>query len=149
MIITTQRSRAGYLFDLALTAVGWFAFVYLFGSGIVAILRGVAGGPEASLWPVFLPTVRTLWAYALLALVNAAVLVGWAIYNRRRFGGKDRRKPIKPLSDRRLAMSFAVTPAQLAQLRGARISTIHHGDDGEILDIEKSQSRLHALRAAG
>ena len=37
MIITTQRSRAGYLFDLLLTAVGWFAFVYLFGSGIVAI----------------------------------------------------------------------------------------------------------------
>ncbi|CAB3685821.1 poly-beta-1,6-N-acetyl-D-glucosamine biosynthesis protein PgaD [Achromobacter pestifer] len=148
MIITTQRSRAGYLFDLVLTAVGWFAFVYLFGSGIVAILRGVAGGPEASLWPVFLPTVRTLWAYALLALINAAILVGWAVYNHRRFGGKDRRKPIKPLSDRRLAMSFGVTAAQLEQLRGARISIIHHGEDGGIVGIEKSQSRLRAVQAS-
>ena len=40
MIITTRRSRAGYLFDLLLTAGGWFAFVYLFGAGILAILRG-------------------------------------------------------------------------------------------------------------
>lgn len=147
MIITTQRSRAGYLFDLVLTAIGWFAFVYLFGSGVVAILRGAAGGPEASLWPVFLPTVHTLWGYALLALINAAVLVGWAVYNHRRFGGKDRRKPGKPLSDHRLAMSFAVTSAQLAQLRAARVSIIHHSADGEIVDIEKNQPRLHAVRA--
>lgn len=147
MIITTQRSRAGYLFDLLLTAVGWFAFVYLFGSGIMAILRAAAGGPDVALWPVFLPTVRTLWGYGLLALANAALLVGWAIYNHRRFGGKDRRKPIKPLSDHRLAKSFAVTPAQLAQLRAARVSVIHHGAEGEILDIEKSQPRLRAVQA--
>ena len=47
MIITTRRSRAGYLFDLLLTAGGWFAFVYLFGAGILAILRGAAGGPRS------------------------------------------------------------------------------------------------------
>jgi biofilm PGA synthesis protein PgaD len=91
--------------------------------------------------------VRTLWGYGLLALANAALLVGWAIYNHRRFGGKDRRKPIKPLSDHRLAKSFAVTPAQLAQLRAARVSVIHHGAEGEILDIEKSQPRLHSVQA--
>lgn len=147
MIITTQRSRAGYLVDLLLTAIGWFAFVYLFGSGIVAILRATAGGPDVDLWPVFLPTVRTLWGYGLLALANAAVLVGWAVYNHRRFGGKDRRKPIKALSDQRLAKSFAVTSAQLADLRAARISVIHHGHDGEILQIEKRQPRLHAVQA--
>lgn len=113
----------------------------------MAILRAAAGGPEVALLPAFLPTVRTLWGYGLLALVNAAVLVGWAVYNHRRFGGKDRRKPFQPLSDHRLAMSFAVTPTQLAQLRAARVSVIHHGADGEILAIEQSQSRLHAVHA--
>ncbi|MFD4841025.1 poly-beta-1,6-N-acetyl-D-glucosamine biosynthesis protein PgaD [Achromobacter sp. NPDC058515] len=147
MIITTQRSRAGYLFDLALTAIGWFAFVYLFGAGILAILRGAAGGPGASLWPVFLPTMHTLWGYALLAVANAAVLGAWAVYNHRRFAGKDRRKPIKPLNDERLAKSFSVSAAQLAQLRSARVAVVHHGAQGEINGIEYRHPRLRSLRA--
>ncbi|CAB3921619.1 poly-beta-1,6-N-acetyl-D-glucosamine biosynthesis protein PgaD [Achromobacter deleyi] len=148
MIITTQRSRAGYLFDLLLTAVGWFAFVYLFGSGIAAILRGAASGPQAPLWPTFLPTLHTLAGYALLALANAAVLVAWAVYNHLRFRGKDRRQPIDALNDHQLAMSFAVTPQQLAQLRGARVAVIHHSGDGEIRGIEAPRPRLAAVAGA-
>ena len=87
MIITTRRSRAGYLFDLLLTAGGWFAFVYLFGAGILAILRGPPAA-ETSLWAVFLPTANTLWGYAALALANGAALVAWALYNHRRFAGR-------------------------------------------------------------
>lgn len=147
MIITTQRSRAGYLFDLILTAVGWFAFVYLFGAGILAILRAAAGGPGVSLWPVFLPTMHTLWGYALLALINAGVLVAWAIYNHRRFAGRDRRKPIKPVGDRRLAASFAISPAQLTQVRSAHICIIHHGAAGDITGIDMGRPHLSALRA--
>lgn len=147
MIITTQRSRAGYLFDLILTAVGWFAFVYLFGAGILAILRGAAGGPAAPLLPVFLPTMHTLWGYALLAAANAAVLVAWAVYNHRRFAGKDRRKPIRPLSDQRLAKSFAVSATQLAQLRSARIAIVHHAAGGEINGFEYRLPHLQSVRA--
>ncbi|MGS1006035.1 poly-beta-1,6-N-acetyl-D-glucosamine biosynthesis protein PgaD [Achromobacter anxifer] len=147
MIITTQRSRAGYLFDLALTAIGWFAFVYLFGAGILAILRAAAGGPDVSLWPVFLPTVHTLWGYALLAVVNAGVLVAWAVYNHRKFAGRDRRKPIKPVGDRRVAASFAISPAQLMQVRSSRTCTVHHGAAGDITGIEMGLPHLSALRA--
>ncbi|MCY1531692.1 Biofilm PGA synthesis protein PgaD [compost metagenome] len=146
MIITTQRSRAGYLFDLVLTAVGWFAFVYLFGAGILAIVRDAAEGPGLAPWPAFVPTMRTLSGYALLAAANAAVLVAWAVYNHLRFSGKDRRKPIKPLSDRRLAISFALTPAQLSHLRSARSAVIHHGPEGEITGIESRSPLLSALR---
>ncbi|MBO9328194.1 poly-beta-1,6-N-acetyl-D-glucosamine biosynthesis protein PgaD [Achromobacter sp. HZ01] len=144
MIITTQRSRAGYLFDLVLTALGWFAFVYLFGAGILAILRD-AQGPGLSPLPAFVPTLRTLSGYALLALANAALLVAWAVYNHRRFAGKDRRKPIKPLGDRRLAMSFGLTPAQLAELRASRTAVIHHGPDGRITGIETRSPLLTAV----
>lgn len=147
MIITTQRSRAGYVFDFILTAIGWFAFVYLFGAGILAILRDAAEGPGLSPWPAFVPTLRTLSGYALLAAANAAVLVAWAVYNHRRFASKDRRKPIKPLSDRRLAASFSLTPAQLSHLRSARSAVIHHGAEGEITDIETRSPLLSALRA--
>ena len=147
MIITTQRSRAGYVFDLVLTGIGWFAFVYLFGAGILAILTDAAQGPGLSPWPAFVPTLRTLSGYALLAAANAVVLVAWAIYNHRRFSGKDRRKPIKPLSDRRLALSFALTPAQLSRLRSTRCAVIHHGAEGEITGIESRSPFLSALQA--
>jgi biofilm PGA synthesis protein PgaD len=146
MIITTQRSRAGYLFDLVLTGIGWFAFVYLFGAGILAILSGAAEGPGLSPWPAFVPTLRTLSGYALLAAANAAVLVAWAVYNHRRFSGKDRRKPIKPLSDHGLAMSFALTPAQLSHLRSSRCAVVHHGEDGEITGIDTRSPLLTARR---
>ncbi|CAB3631536.1 MAG: poly-beta-1,6-N-acetyl-D-glucosamine biosynthesis protein PgaD [Achromobacter pulmonis] len=147
MIITTKRSRAGYLFDLLLTALGWIAFIYLFGAGIAAILRGAASGPQAPLWPTFLPTLHTLGSYAALALLNAAVLVAWAVYNHLRFAGKDRRQPIAPLDDRRLATSFAVTPRQITQLRAARIAVIHHGGDGQIQAIEMGRPHLATVPA--
>ena len=47
---------------------------------------------ETSLWAVFLPTANTLWGYAALALANGAALVAWALYNHRRFAGKDHRR---------------------------------------------------------
>ncbi|AUT47552.1 poly-beta-1,6-N-acetyl-D-glucosamine biosynthesis protein PgaD [Achromobacter sp. AONIH1] len=145
MIITTRRSRAGYLFDLLLTAGGWFAFAYLFGAGILAILRGAAGGPETSLWAVFLPTANTLWGYAALALANGAALVAWALYNHRRFAGKDRRRRAAAVGDAQLARSFTVAPAQLQQLRRARVAVIHHGDGGEIIGIEPARAQLRSV----
>ena len=143
MIITTRRSRAGYLFDLLLTAGGWFAFVYLFGAGILAILRGPPAA-EISLWAVFLPTANTLWGYAALALANGAALVAWALYNHRRFAGKDRRRRAA-VGDAQLARSFTVAPAQLQQLRRARVAVIHHGDGGEIIGIEPARAQLRSV----
>ncbi|MNL63625.1 Biofilm PGA synthesis protein PgaD [compost metagenome] len=90
--------------------------------------------------------MHTLWGYALLAVANAAVLVAWAVYNHRRFGGKDRRKPIRPLGDQRLARSFAVSAAQLAQLRSARVAIVHHGAAGEINGIEYRYPHLQSVR---
>lgn len=130
MIIRTTRSRAGFLLDALLTLIGWVAFIYLFGTGILAILRGAAGGPEASLVPTFLPTLGTLSTYAAIALINAAILVGWAVYNHRRFAGLDRRKPIEPAGVQRIARSFSVTASEVIRLRAAKAVTVHHDPSG-------------------
>ena len=50
--------------------------------------------------------------YAALALANGAALVAWALYNHRRFAGKDRRRRAA-VGDAQLARSFTVAPAQL------------------------------------
>lgn len=132
MIISTSRSRTGSFFDALLTVIGWIAFIYLFGAGIVAILRNAAGGPEASLLPTFLPTLGTLSTYAIIALVNAAIFLCWALYNYWRFKGLDRRKPITLINVAQMARSFSVTVDEVSRLRAAKVLTVHHNEKGDI-----------------
>ena len=93
---------------------------------------------------MFLPTANTLWGYAALALANGAALVAWALYNHRRFAGKDHRRRAA-VGDAQLARSFTVAPAQLQQLRRARVAVIHHGDGGEIIGIEPARAQLRSV----
>lgn len=132
MIISTSRTLPGFLFDALLTAVGWMAFIYLFGAGILAILRGAAQGPQASLLPTFLPTLGTLSTYAIVFVINAVILICWALYNNFRFKGFDRRKPIDAISTVRVARSFSVTLDEVNSLRSAQVLTVHHNAQGGI-----------------
>lgn len=147
MIIRTSRSRVGLLLDAILTLIGWAAFVTLFGTGILAILRGAAGGPDASLVPTFLPTLGTLSTYAAIALFNAAILVGWAVYNHRRFAGLDRRKPIDPVSVAQTARSFSLTMTEVNELKSAKVVTVYHHPRGDIsgLFLSPSSRRMSAV----
>ena len=94
---------------------------------------------------MFLPTANTPVGYAALALANGAALVAWALYNHRRFAGKDRRRRAAAVGDAQLARSFTVAPAQLQQLRRARVAVIHHGDGGEIIGIEPARAQLRSV----
>ena len=141
MIITTRRSRAGYLFDLLLTAGGWFAFV----CSAPASSPSCAGPPaaEISLWAVFLPTANTLWGYAALALANGAALVAWALYNHRRFAGRTAAagRPSATPSWRAASPSRPRSCSSCA----ARVAVIHHGDGGEIIGIEPARAQLRSV----
>lgn len=132
MIISTSRSRVGSFFDALLTFIGWIAFIYLFGTGILAILRNATGGPEASLVPTFLPTLGTLLTYAIIVLINASIFICWALYNYWRFKGLDRRKPTNLVSEARMARSFLVTVEDVRRLRAAKVLTVHHNAKGDI-----------------
>ena len=144
MIIRTSRSRLHTVVDVLLTAIAWIAFIYLFGTSLVEILRGYReGGPDLSRIDRFLPTLGTLSVYALVALVNAAILMTWALYNAFRFRGKDRRQPSAPLTDAQLALSFGLAPQERAGSAAAKSMTIHHGKEGDIegIDIHMSLPR--------
>jgi len=133
MIITTKRSRLRYLLDILLTALGWLFFIYLFFAGIIAILSGGMQGPQIPLVsPVFLTSAQTVINYAIIALINANVLIGWAVYNQFRFTGKDRRKAPKPLTQRQLQKSFALSPALLADVQNANVMVVYHEENSMI-----------------
>lgn len=144
MIISTARSRIGFVFDVILTIIGWAGFVFLFGRGIVAILRGASQGPDAPVLSAFFPTLGTLSAYALIALINAAILICWAVYNHWRFAGLDRRKAIAAIPAAHMARSFALSPEEVGQLGASKIAMVHHDADGRIKAISKQDYRSAA-----
>jgi len=134
MIITTRRSSARYLLDVVLTALGWIFFIYLFAAGIFAILSGEMQGPQAPLVPPeLLSSAQTVINYAVIALINANVLVGWAVYNQFRFAGKDRRKPPKPLTEKQLQKSFSLSPVLFSEVQNAGVMVVYHEEESSLV----------------
>lgn len=148
MIIYTPRSRVGYLFDVVLTLIAWAAFFYLLAGGILAILEGRLQGPDMPLWGAFLPTIGTLSSYLLVATINAAILVGWAVYNHWRFGGVDRRKSPPPVRIAQLAHSFMLVPNTIREACAAKIMVIYHDEAGRITSISKKEGEVKKSAAA-
>jgi len=137
-LIHTARSRSGYLFDFTLTIVGWLVFLLLFASGLFNLLisTGMNGAREVWISPLLASSSTTLMIYAALAALNAVVLIGWAVYNYRRFSGKSRRKPTLPLPRPHLQASFALAPALLERTQDARVMVISHEEDSAICAIK-------------
>lgn len=147
MIIYTPRSRVGYLLDVVLTLIAWIAFFYLLAGGILAILEGRLRGPDVPFWGAFLPTIGTLSSYVLVAAINAAILVGWAVYNHWRFGGVDRRKSPPPVRIAQLAHSFMLVPNTIREACAAKIMVIHHDEAGRITRITKKEDKTRESAA--
>jgi biofilm PGA synthesis protein PgaD len=137
MIINVERTRTllARVIDLVLTIVAWILFVMLLYRGVVDSGTGPESGPRPIV-PDALSTLDTLTLYIIVALINAAILIGWALYNQMRFRGRDRRQPIGPLSDNKIAESFRVKTSSLAELRGSRFAVVFHDEGGEIRDIQ-------------
>jgi len=150
MIITTKPHHPRYILAILLTILGWIAFFFLFGAGIVDILIGEMSGPDAPwLPPLLLDSVNTILSYIVFVLAGTLLLIIWAQYNQRRFFGKDRRKFLAPLSREEFRARFGLSDAQLDTMRHARIITIHHEDDGtiraiDIMDKEKIAQKTTA-----
>ena len=137
MVINVEGSRSllARTIDLVLTIIAWILFVILLYRGVVDSGTGPESGPRPIV-PDALSTLDTLTLYVVVALINAAILIGWALYNQMRFRGRDRRQPIGVLSDRKLAESFKVKISSLEELRASRFAVVFHDEGGEIRDIQ-------------
>jgi biofilm PGA synthesis protein PgaD len=149
MIITTTRSPVAAFIDTLLTALAWLFFIYLLGSGMLAILTGARSAPDLSPLARVLPSMGTLSIYVAVAVVNALVLLLWARYNAVRYGGMDRRSPSEHLDDVRLARSFGVDIVQRMRSARSKAMTVHHTDEGRIRGIDFHDQRDTHLRSVG
>lgn len=73
----------------------------------------------------------------LLAVVATSLLVGWAEYNRHKFGGPDRRLAPREVNNQDVAESLS-TPMELSRrMTGAKSMTLAMGEDARLLGIHR------------
>lgn len=149
MIIKTPRPWWRACIDLTVTTSAWLLFAYWFIDGLYELLQQSAhAGLGSAFFDEFFPSVRTIIVYTIVGGVNASLLFGWALSNRVRFRGKDRRKPIDQVSDDTLARHFGLTLTQLQRLRSTRVVDITHSLDGGIERIDPTRLEPHAWHEA-
>ena len=140
-LIFTPRSRLAYAFEFLLTLVMWVFFIYLFLRDVIGVLQKpsvLAAVGESGMFSVLM---GSLLLYALIALLNGAVVVAWAKYNAYR-GREERRKPIENLSNQELGASFGLSPKVLHGMHAARVMTVHHDERGTIHQVQVGQGPM-------
>lgn len=137
MIINVERTRPvlARAADLVVTIIAWILFIILLYRGVLDAGTKPQSGPRP-LVPDLLSTFDTLTLYLLIALINAMILVGWALYNQFRFRGRDRREPIGALPDRKLARGFRVKEDVLKELRSTRSVVVFHDEEGNFAGMQ-------------
>lgn len=145
MIIRTRRSRTAVIADTLLTALGWLGFSYLVMAGVIAVVSGVDHSLEISMLGSVLPTTQVLLLYAVIAAINALLLMLWGTYRRRLTRVAPRDATI--LDDALFAERFALSRPQLQDIRLSQLLVIHHTENGEISRWESADTSAIRLSA--
>ncbi|OLO02910.1 poly-beta-1,6-N-acetyl-D-glucosamine biosynthesis protein PgaD [Salinicola socius] len=128
-----QSRRQRSVFALV-AGIGWMLWLYLLlplatiGSWIFGVHRfdTYVIDNHGHAW-------ASLAIYAATIVLAGAALLVWAFYNYRRFRHADRRQPASPVTPEKLALSFGVNSAQVAELQRARSVTLEHDAKGNII----------------
>jgi len=127
--------------EWSVTLVAWSAWVYCFLPLLTLLLWGV-GFRVALIEGVMLDQAAGLASVALYYLLGLLVVVlvihSWSSYNKRRFGGLDRRRHPDPVADEELEAYFGLPPASLAPARQAKHAVVSF--EGNAITIESKVS---------
>lgn len=83
--------------------------------------------------------VSTFGVLFTLAVVATVLLIGWAEYNRHRFGGHDRRAPADNVSQDAMAQSLDTSAEISGQLLRAKSITLAMGDTARPIGVHMNQ----------
>ncbi|HYM01598.1 MAG TPA: poly-beta-1,6-N-acetyl-D-glucosamine biosynthesis protein PgaD [Stellaceae bacterium] len=126
--------------DWSLTTLMWIAYFWLisetFSYARVAFAWLILGEPLPEEVEHFAGILATLESYALVVVINAAILVSWALYNLSRFRGRERRKFSPTVTVQDLARFYDASASDIAAWQLARILVVHHNEAGGITAVE-------------
>lgn len=118
-----RQGRARRTFFQMLTAMAWVAYLYLWLPLLTLLAWAVGMRTAYGLMYQRTDAVEPflLLALPLIAAICGIVLLGWAEYNRARFGGEERRQPMPAIGDPEVALVLGADAATADTLRGNRI----------------------------
>ena len=129
-----RRSAAGML-----TALAWGLYAWLW-LPLFTLLAWVVGVRTAYV-QLYLAD-NAIDPFLLLALPVTAfacgiLLIGWAEYNRARFGRHDRRQHRDDIDDRAVQVALGASPLLAAKLRSGRIVTVAVDEDARPVSVTR------------
>lgn len=114
----------------AVTGLFWLVYLYLWMplATLVLWLLGV----RLAVFELYLRKHQVepflLFLLPLLALIAAAVLIGWGEFNRWRFRGKDKREGMSDISHQEVAQAFGASARLAATLQAGKIVVLTMDD---------------------
>jgi biofilm PGA synthesis protein PgaD len=130
----------------------WLVFLYLIKDAFIDCYLLVT---ETFAWafldaarpdlPTFFGFLSTLGLYGLIAVLNGAILMGWALYNQVRFRGRETRNPGAPVSSADFGKLYGVSAETIAEWQNTPALVISHDDNGTLLTVAPESARSAAL----
>ena len=135
----TRASTATRTLHGVLTLAAWALYAYLW-LPVLTVLAWVMG-VRTSYVELYVRNNRfdnsVFMVILVLALVATVLLVGWAEYNRHKFGGQDRRSTPRNVDGDDVARSLLAPPELSRQLAGAKSITLNMGEDARLAGIHR------------
>lgn len=130
--------------DAVATAILWIVYLALVRAAILGVLELLHGRITTIQGARVVAVLPTLAEYGVFIAINAALLIGWALYNWLRFRGPDRRRAIQPVTPDEVARHFGVDPDVARTMATARIGVLHHLADGRVAGFDPVAVRTRA-----
>ena len=121
--VPERQGRAQHSISRMFTALAWLGYLYLWLPLVTLVAWALGMHRTYALMYRDQHAVEPflLLSLPLIAMACAIVLLGWAEYNRARFGGPERRRPMPPVDDVQVAVGLGADAATADTLRGNRI----------------------------
>ena len=141
--LLSRRRRLG---DALATGFMWIVYSYLWAPfvSLLAWLAGIEFAYDVMIRAGGIDSLReALFFYGVMLLGIVAVVTGWSLSNRYRFGKLGRRCGGPVVSDDEIRDLYGITEEQLETLRTQRVTRLSLSEDGSIEGVaaaaEKSQ----------
>lgn len=126
--------------DVILTILMWLMYIYFMrnffafmGDFFSWVFHGFA---DAASYPSF-QIIGTLTQYFKIIILMGLLFIGWAVYNKVRFGKKKRRLPPAPIEASKIASAYGLKMEDLAAWQESRIMVMHLTPDGRLTKVDQ------------
>lgn len=141
-IIESSRSLPFLLLlrDIILTALCWLLYIYFLRDAF-AFFRDVglyvaSGFQGYDTYPTF-AIIDTLILYIEIIALSNGVYFLWAMYNKLRYGNKNRRRAAPVVTSEEIATRFKLNQRDVEGWQKAQTLVVHHDKEGRITNIVK------------